>query len=81
MHICVSKLTIIGSDNGLVSGRQHAIIWTYAGILLIGPLGIKFSEILFEIDKFSFKEIHFKMAGKRQLFCLILNVATPQCWI
>ena len=34
-HICVSKLTIIGSDNGLSPGRHQAIIWTNAGILLI----------------------------------------------
>ena len=39
-HICVSKLTIIGSDNGLSPGRRQAIIWTN-GILLIGPLGTK----------------------------------------
>ena len=26
-HICVSKLTIIGSDNGLPPGRRQAIIW------------------------------------------------------
>ena len=38
-HICVRKLTIIGSDNGLSPGRRQAIIWTNAGILLIGPLG------------------------------------------
>ena len=38
-HICVSELTIIGSDNGLSPGRRQAIIWTSAGILLIGPLG------------------------------------------
>ena len=44
-HICVSKLTIIGSDNGLSPGRRQAIIWTNAGILLIGPLGTNFSEI------------------------------------
>ena len=25
-HICVSKLTIIGSDNGLSPGRRQAII-------------------------------------------------------
>ena len=37
-HICVSKLTIIGSDNGLSPDRRQAIIWTNAGILLIGPL-------------------------------------------
>ena len=36
MHLCVSKLTIIGSDNGLSPGRRQAIIWTNAGILLIG---------------------------------------------
>ena len=27
-YICVSKLTIIGSDNGLSSGRRQAIFWT-----------------------------------------------------
>ena len=38
-HIYVSKLTIIGSDNGLSPGRRQAIIWTNAEILLIGSLG------------------------------------------
>ena len=37
MHIHVSKLTIIGSDNDLAPGRRQAIIWTNAGILLFGP--------------------------------------------
>ena len=37
-HICVSKLAIIVSDNGLAPGRCQAIIWTNAGILLIGLL-------------------------------------------
>ena len=46
---CVGNLTIIGSDNGLSPGRHQAIIWTNAGILLIGPLGTNFSEILIEI--------------------------------
>ena len=45
-HICVSKLTIIGSDNGLLPGRRQAIIWTNAGMLLTGSLGTNFSEIL-----------------------------------
>ena len=35
-HICISNLTIIGSDNSLLPGRCQAIIWTNAGILLIG---------------------------------------------
>ena len=39
MHICVSDLTSIGSDNGLSPGRRQAIIRTNAGILLIRPLG------------------------------------------
>ena len=38
-HISVCNQTIIGSDNGLLPGRHQAIIWTSAGILLIGPLG------------------------------------------
>ena len=77
-HICVSKLTIIGSDNGLSPGRRQAIIWTNAGILLIWPLGTNFSEIAIDIQTFSFKKIHFKMpSGKLQPFCLGLNVLTP----
>ena len=38
-HICVSKLTIIGSDNGLSPGRRQAIIWTNVGILFLHQLG------------------------------------------
>ena len=45
-HICVGKLTIIGSDNGLLPDRRQAIIWNNAGILSIGPLGTNLSEIL-----------------------------------
>ena len=36
-HICVGNLPTIGSDNGLSPDRRQAIIWTSAGILLIGP--------------------------------------------
>ena len=70
-HICVGKLTIIGSDNGLSPGRRHAIIWTIVGILLIGPLGTNFSEILLEIYIFSFKKMHLKVSsGKWHPFVL-----------
>ena len=48
-HICVGKLTIIGSDNGLSPGRRQPVIWTNAGILLIRTLGTNFSEILGEV--------------------------------
>ena len=35
-HICVGKVTIIGSDNGLSPDRRQAIIWTNAGLFSIG---------------------------------------------
>ena len=74
-HICVSKLTIIASDNGLSPGRRQAIIQTNAGILLIWPLGTNFSEILIEIKTFSFKKMHLKiLSDKWRPFCLGLNV-------
>ena len=63
-HICVSNLTIFGSDNGLSPGT-----------LLIWPLRTKFNEILIKIHTFSFKKMHLKMAsGKWRPFCLCLNV-------
>ena len=74
-HICVVKLTIIGSDNGLSPGRRQAIIWTNAGILLIGPLGTNFIGILNGIQTFSFKKMHLKMSSaKWRPFGLGLNV-------
>ena len=55
MQTCVSKLFIIGSDNGLSTGRRQAIIWNNAGILLNGLLGSNFSEI--KSYTFSFKKM------------------------
>ena len=76
-HICVRKLTIIGSDNGLAPGRRQTIIWTNAAILSIRPRGTYFSEILFKIRKFSIKEICLKMSSaKWRPFWLGLNVLT-----
>ena len=73
-HICVSKLTIIDSDNGLSPGRRQAIICTNVGILLIEPLGTNFSEILIEFIIFSVKKMHLKMSsGNWRPFCLGLN--------
>ena len=48
-------------------GWRQAIIWTNAGIFLIGPLGTKFSEILIESHTFSFKKMHFKMLSGKWL--------------
>ena len=82
-HICVSKLTIIGSDNGLSPDRRQAIIWTNAGLLLVGPLGTNFSEILIEILTFSFKKMCLKVSSaKWRPFCLGLSVLSQChfCW-
>ena len=73
-HICVSKLTIIASDNGLSPGRRQAIIKTNAGILLIGPLGTNISEILIEIQTFSLKKMF------ENVVCEMLYISSrPQC--
>ena len=73
-HICFDNLTIIGSDNGLLLGRCQTIMWTNAGILLIGTLGSNFNEILIEIHTFSFKKMHLKRSVKWRPFCLDLNM-------
>ena len=79
-HICVSKLTTIGSDNGLSPDRRQAIIWTNAEILLIRTLGTNSSDFLSEIRAFSFKKMHSKMSsGKWRPPCLGLNVLTLCC--
>ena len=64
-HICISKLTIIGSDNGLSPGRRPAIIWTNAGILLIGPLGTNFSKILVKVQNFLLIKTHVKISSAK----------------
>ena len=74
-HICVSRITNIGSDNGLSPGGRQAIIWTNAEILIIETFGTNFSEIIMAIHTFSFKKMHLKMSsGKWRPFCLGLNV-------
>ena len=74
-HICVCKLSIIGSDYDLSPEQPQAIIWTNAGILLVGPLGKNFSEIQIEIQTFPLKKIRLKMSlAKCCSFRLGLNV-------
>ena len=73
-HICFSKLTIIGSDNGLSPDWRPAIISTNDEILLIGILGTNFSEILIEIRIFSLKKMGLKvLSAKWWPCCLGLN--------
>ena len=79
-HIYVAEQTIIVSVNGLSPGRHQAIIWTNAGILLIGPLGTNFSGILIGIQTFSFKKMRFKVSSSKwRPFCLSLDVLRDFC--
>ena len=78
-HICVSKVTIIGSDNSLLPGRCQAITWTNAGIVLIRSLGTKLRESWGENYIFSLKKMHLKMSsGNWWPFCLGLNVLSSK---
>ena len=66
--VCLTKLTIIGSDKGLSPGWRQAIIWTSGEILLIRILGTNFSEILIEdsyvfIQENPFQYVVWKMAA------------------
>ena len=74
-HICIAKLTIIGSDNGLSPGRHQAIIWTTAGILLIGPLGTQFSEIFSRNSNILIQDIAFENVVCEKAAIL----SQPQC--
>ena len=59
-HVCISKLTSIGSGNDMLPGRCQAIFWTDATVLFIGPLGTYFSESYIECNIFSFKNMYWK---------------------
>ena len=73
-HICVSKLTIIGSDNGVSPGRRQAILWTNYGILIIRTLETNLSEIVQNlyifIKKNAFEKCRLENGG---------HLSRPQC--
>ena len=77
-HICVIKLTIIGSDNVLSPDRPQTIIWINAGILLIGPSGTTFSEIEIEINRNSYSFIQ-EHAFENVVRKLAAILSRPQC--
>ena len=74
-HICVRKLTITGSDNGLSPGRRQAIIWTNAGILLIRPLGTNFSDFFSQNSNIFIQENAFESVVCEKAAIL----SRPQC--
>ena len=68
----VTPICINGSDNGLSPGRRQAIIWTNAGMMLIGPLGTNFSDwnLYIFIKENAFENAVWKMAA---------ILSRPQC--
>ena len=75
-HYALVKHTIIASDSDLSPVWRQAIIWTNTAILSTRPRGY-LSQILFKIQKFAFKKMHFKMlSAKLCPFCLGLSVLT-----
>ena len=77
-HICVGKLIIIGSDNGLSPDRRQAIISTNAGLLSIGPLRTYFCENLIKIQQFSLKKMRLKISSAK-LCPFRLGVSSGYC--
>ena len=71
MHICIGNLITMGSDNGLSPSWRQAIIWTNTGILLIGPLGTNFNEIVIKIQTFS---LNYRLQNGGHL------VSASVCW-
>ena len=56
-YVCGSngQQATIGSDNGLAPNRRQAIFWTNAGLLLNGPIGSNFSQLLIKIQQLDIK--------------------------
>ena len=69
-HICINKLAIIDSDNGLSPFWHQTIIWLNVGISLMESSGTNFSEIWNKIQQFSSENVVRKMAA---------NLSQPQC--
>ena len=67
-HICVIKLTIIASNNGLSPGRRQVIIWLSARTLLIRTFSEILSKIVIQEDAFE------------NVVCeMVVILSVPQC--
>ena len=75
-HICISKWTIIGSDNGFVTWSASSHYLNQCWNIINFTLKNRF-QWLIKIHIFSFKKMHLKMlSAEWHLFCLGLNVIT-----
>ena len=72
---CVSN----ASDSGLSHIQRHAIIWTIANLLSVGPLGTNLSEIGITFKQSSFTKIHMELLSAiGRPFRFDLNVFSSQ---
>ena len=68
-HISVSKLNIIGSDNGMSPDRRQTIIWTNGDLLLIRPFGTNFNEIYDNCSLFSKENLFEDIIREMAVLC------------
>ena len=81
-QICVSNVTIIGSDIGLAPAMRQDIIWTNDGKLLTGALGTNFGEISIEIH--AFETVVCEIAAiltRLQCFNDVLHISDYICYL
>ena len=71
MHICVSKLTIIGSDSGVSPGHYLKQCWNVANWTLRNKLQ---SSLVPNSYIFIQENTHDKSSGKWRKFCFSLNM-------
>ena len=72
-HMCVSKLTTIGSVKGLPPVRRQAFIWTNGEVMLIWQSEF-FCKISIEMHTILLTKMYLKkLAAKWRSFCLGLN--------
>ena len=54
-----------------MTDRRQAIMWPNAGVLSIGLLETNLSDILFEIQTFSFKNVHLEISSTKCQSCYL----------
>ena len=75
-HICVGNLAVMGSVNGLSSGRRQAIVCTNAAILLILPLATNFTKLFSNFKYFYQRKCIWKCRPEKNVGHF---VAAPMC--
>ena len=84
-HICISKLTMIGSDNGLAPGRCQGIYLNQCQVFVNWTLRNKSQWNFNQIPTFSLMKMHLKISSmKWRPFCLggdeLNNWCAESCW-